>query len=145
MGKSRLFSRQSCVSRVCSIRVFLSKTDSRYSESRFTLRLTQWTDDRVSLYGSMLRLIKKIAYQSVIDAASHQKDLVKSKFLWTDDRVSLYGLTLRLIKKTAYQSEIDAASHQKDLVKSKFLWTDDRVSLYGSILRLRIKPVHILC
>ena len=71
-----------------------------------------------------------------INVASHQKDLVKSKFLWTDDRVSLYGLTLRLIKKTAYQSEINAASHQKDLVKSKFLWTDGRVSLYGSMPRL---------
>jgi len=53
----------------------------------------------------------------VIDAASYQKDLVKSKFLWTDDRVSLYGSMPRLIKK------------------SKFLWTDDRVSLYGSMPR----------
>ena len=78
----------------------------------------------------------KFASHSVIDAASHQKDLVKSKFLWTDDRVSLYGLMLRLIKKTAYQSVIDAASHQKDLVKSKFLWTDGRVSVSYTHLTL---------
>jgi len=54
----------------------------------------------------MLRLIKKTAYQSVIDAASHQKDLVKSKFLWTDGRVSLYGSMPRLIKKTQSQGRV---------------------------------------
>jgi len=40
------------------------------------------------------------ASHPVIDAASHQKDLVLSKLLWTDDRVSLYGSMPRLIKKT---------------------------------------------
>ena len=71
----------------------------------------------------------KFAFHSVIDAASHQKDLVLSKLLWTDDRVSLYGMM------TASHPVIDAASHQKDLVLSKLLWTDDRVSLYGSMPR----------
>jgi len=78
------------------------KTDLRYSELRLTLwltlRLTPGTDSRVLLYGSMPRLIfwltphliKKTAFRFVIDAASHQKDLVESKFLWNDDRVSLY-------------------------------------------------------
>ena len=42
----------------------------------------------------------KFAFHPVIDAASHQKDLVKSKSLWTDDRVSLHGSMPRLIKET---------------------------------------------
>jgi len=71
MGKLRPFSRQGCVSRVCSIRVFLSKTDPRYSERRFTLwltpRLPLWIDNRVSL---------NAASHPVIDAASHQEDRV---------------------------------------------------------------------
>ena len=61
----------------------------------------------------MPRLIKKAAYQSVIDAASQQKDLVKSKLRWTDDCVSLYE------RMAASHPVIDAASRQKDLVKSK--------------------------
>ena len=41
----------------------------------------------------------------MIDAASHPKDLVKSKFRWTDDRVSSYEMM------TASHPVIDAASH----------------------------------
>jgi len=63
----------------------------------------------------MPRLIKKAAYQSVIDAASQQKDLVKSKLRWTDDRVLFYG------KMAASHPVIGAASRQKDLAKSKSL------------------------
>jgi len=49
----------------------------------------------------------------VIDAASHQKDLVKSKLQWTDDRVLPYE------RMAASHPVIDAASRQKDLVQSK--------------------------
>jgi len=63
----------------------------------------------------MPRLIKETTYQSVINAASQQKDSVKSKLRWTDDRVSLYG------RMAASHPVIDAASRQKDLVKSKSL------------------------
>jgi len=51
------------------------------------------------------RLIKKTAFRFVIDAASHQKDLVLSSYEMM----------------TASHFMIDAASHQKDLVESKFL------------------------
>ena len=74
-----------------------------------------------------LRLTQRDQFEvhSVIDAASHQKDLVKSKFLWNDD---------------ASHPVIDAASQQKDLVLSKPLRNDDRVSLCGSVPRLIRKP-----
>ena len=67
-----------------------------------TLRLTSWIDDHVSLYGLMPCLIKETAYQSVIDAASHQKDLVKSKFLTAASHfMDQYRVSLRRLRVKA--------------------------------------------